>query len=312
MKEYFQPLFKQLSDRGTSSSISGLQIANKPLRHHISTMLSQEMGAAGGLLGDPVFEATFPWKNADLTLNDLSGQLLEPTLVEALDQPPKEYKAEYRFPKNLRPYTHQLAAWRVLLDSKQDKKQSVVVTSGTGSGKTECFLIPILNDLAGEYRQSQKTLEGVRALFLYPLNALIESQKERLNAWTHSFGSGIRYCLYNGLTPERPPKKAVNQCPNAVESRRQLRDSPPPILVTNATMLEYMLVRTNDRPIIDRSQGQLRWIVLDEAHTYLGSQAAEISLLLRRVMLAFNVFASDVRFIATSATIGSDESAKQR
>ena len=75
-------------------------------------------------------------------------------------------------------------------------------------------------------------------------------------------------------------------------------------------MLEYMLIRAQDKPIIDRSQGLLRWIVLDEAHTYLGSRSAEIALLLRRVLYAFGVEPSRVRFVATSATIGdeSDES----
>ena len=69
-----------------------------------------------------------------------------------------------------------------------------------------------------------------------------------------------------------------------VVGRDVLREDPPPILVTNATMLEYMLVRNVDRPIIDQSQGKLRWIVIDEAHSYLGSQAAELTLLLRRVL----------------------------
>ena len=75
-------------------------------------------------------------------------------------------------------------------------------------------------------------------------------------------------------------------------------------------MLEYMLVRLEDKPIIDQSKGLLRWIVLDEAHTYQGSRSAEIALLLRRVLHAFDVDPSQVRFVATSATIGdeSDES----
>ena len=67
--------------------------------------------------------------------------------------------------------------------------------------------------------------------------------------------------------------------PEQVLARQELCASPPPILVTNGTMLEYMLlVRTEDRPILEKSVGKLRWIVLDEAHTYIGSQAAEISL----------------------------------
>jgi ATP-dependent helicase YprA (DUF1998 family) len=67
-----------------------------------------------------------------------------------------------------------------------------------------------------------------------------------------------------------------------VIDREALRAAPPPMLVTNATMLEYMLVRAQDAPILDASKGKLQWIVLDEAHTYIGSQAAELALLLRR------------------------------
>jgi len=91
-----------------------------------------------------------------------------------------------------------------------------------------------------------------------------------------------------------------------VIDRKSLRASPPQLLVTNATMLEYMLIRKDDEPILQKSAGKLRWIILDEAHTHIGSQAAEMALLLRRVMLAFQVKPQDVRFVATSATFGSD------
>lgn len=66
-------------------------------------------------------------------------------------------------------------------------------------------------------------------------------------------------------------------------------------------MLEYMMVRQIDAPILQKSQGKLRWIVLDEAHSYMGSQAAELAMQLRRVLHAFGVEAKDVRFVATSA-----------
>jgi superfamily II DNA/RNA helicase len=303
MNNYFQRLFRQLGDQGVRASVSGLQIANAPLRRFVTEHLSQPIGQPGSLLGDPVFEATFPWEVVQKSMGELAGEMLNPGLVQALDNPPKELVDEYRFPLDRQPYKHQVMAWEIL---GSEKKRSIVVTSGTGSGKTECFLIPILNDLVTEYLVTERQpLEGVRALFLYPLNALINSQKDRLSAWTDAFGTGVRYCLYNGLTPERPPRNVV-QMPNVVESRQQLRSSPPPILVTNATMLEYMLVRTQDQPILEKSRGKLRWIVLDEAHTYLGSQAAELSLLLRRVMHAFCVEPPQVRFVATSATIGDD------
>ena len=139
------------------------------------------------------------------------------------------------------------------------------------------------------------------------MNALINSQQERLNAWTQHFDKGIRYCLYNGNTEnsEKRVRMAQKERPNEVLSRELMRKEPAPILVTNGTMLEYMLVRQVDSPIIQKScqEKSLRWIVLDEAHTYVGSQAAELALQLRRVLHAFGVEAKNVRFVATSATI---------
>ena len=307
MQHYFEKLFQQLMDHGVRSGVSGLQLSNAALRQRVGDYLSQTMGEDGSLLADPVFEATFPWEAADCTMADLDKNLLSAALLKALDNPPKELREDYRFPKERKPYQHQLRSWQTLTD---DKGSSLVVTSGTGSGKTECFLIPVLDDLVREFQQDKQPLEGIRALFLYPLNTLINSQKDRLSAWTDAFGEGVRYCLYNGLTPERPERDLKKQA-NIVASRQELRHSAPPMVVTNATMLEYMLVRTRDRPIIEQSQGTLRWIVLDEAHTYLGSQAAELALLLRRVMLAFNVSSQQVRFVATSATMG-DEASTER
>ena len=188
----------------------------------------------------------------------------------------------------------------------------MLVTSGTGSGKTECFLFPILSDLAAQAHGQHQPLEGVQAIMLYPLNALIESQRERLSAWTAPFGGKLRFCLYNGDLPQLAKESERRRTPEQVIDRERLRGSPPPVLVTNITMLEYMLVRTEDRPIINASQGKLKWIVLDEAHSLVGAAAAEIALLLRRVLLAFSIKPEEVRFVATSATIGSGENVRQQ
>lgn len=229
------------------------------------------------------------------------GNLLHPRLAEAMASPPKDLAQEYTFPVTRHPFTHQLAAWKTL---NSPEPQSLVVTSGTGSGKTECFLVPVLNHLAKEI-DAGEDLEGVRALFIYPLNALINSQQNRLDAWTDGFGGQIRHCLYTGAL-ENERKASDQQYKGQVIDRKSLRERPPQLLVTNATMLEYMLIRKDDEPILQKSAGKLRWIILDEAHTHIGSQAAEMALLLRRVMLAFQVKPQDVRFVATSATFGSD------
>jgi ATP-dependent helicase YprA (DUF1998 family) len=252
--------------------------------------------ASGALLQEPILEAAFPFVEAEPTLASLAGTLLHPKIVNALDQP-----GDPRIGKDWHPYKHQLEAWQHLT---APTPQSILVTSGTGSGKTECFMVPLLDALAREAEAQHEPLSGVRAIALYPLNALIASQQDRLGKWTKPFGGKIRYALYNGEMPEDDKDAHERTVPEQVLSRRTLRSNPPPILVTNVTMLEYLTVRRKDRPILDTSQGKLRWIILDEAHSYTGSNAAEIALLLRRVLLAFDVTPDQVRFVATSATIG--------
>lgn len=310
MKYYFSSLIKQSLSRSTEATLSILGVTDPDLREHLSTIFSSNCGQEGSFLATPVFEQMFSWERAPIRMHELVDQgLLSQNLLNALDN--KENRS-YRFNAEWSPFKHQLESWEALLN----KKHSVVVTSGTGSGKTECFMVPILEDLYREYiATGQQPLVGVRALFLYPLNALINSQQERLHAWTQSFGEGIRYCLYNGNTPQTHASVRADQKnkPNQVLSRERMREQPAPILVTNGTMLEYMMVRQVDAPIIQQSKKQksLRWIVLDEAHTYIGSQAAELAMQLRRVMHAFGVSPHDVRFIATSATIAGAEAAAE-
>ena len=305
---FFRNLIEQSLERTREATLGVLGISHPGLRQHLSQNMVNELGADGCFLAPPVFEHTFGWQESDIHLQELQGELLSTSLLDTLDNPHPPYeppkKHPYKFSKAQHPYVHQLHAWRTLLD---EKPRSAVITTGTGSGKTECFMVPILEDLVREHENSNTALVGVRALFLYPLNALINSQQERLDAWTHKYSSNIRFCLYNGKTEERADKvrKEQQQKPNQILSRELLRKEPAPILMTNATMLEYMLVRQVDNPILEisRQQKSLRWIVLDEAHTYVGSQAAEMSLLLRRVVQAFGRQSEQIRFIATSATI---------
>lgn len=287
-------------------------IGQSGLNHSgLSTEIRRRFGSSdplqGGVMQQAVIEAAPGYVEADETMAELAGSLLDQATVDALDGGSDDRPNRYRFRAEWRPYEHQISAWRKLSDPSSP--QSVLVTSGTGSGKTECFLVPIIDDLA---RQSAGSgLEGVQAVILYPLNALIASQEERLRDWTAPFKGRLRFCLYNGLLPEELPAHQRQGRPEAVRDRKSLRESPPPILVTNVTMLEYMLLRKEDAPILAKSQGKLRYIVLDEAHSYVGAQAAEIALLLRRVCLGFGVSPTDVRFIATSATIGGADSRVQ-
>ena len=305
-------LINNLSTRAADAAIARNRIVHGPLREALRDRVRLPAGVPGSFLAEPLFEAMFGWKSADKTMQQLTDTgLLHPALVAALakDQPIAATDRVERniFPRRRAPYRHQLESWQKLRD---DPPRPLVVTSGTGSGKTECFLVPILDDL---YRQRERfgRLIGVQALFLYPLNALIASQRDRLSDWTEPSDGAVRFCLYNGNTPEQMRRDESARTPWEVRDRRTLRATPPPILVTNATMLEYMLVRAADGPILTQSRGRLRWIVLDEAHTFVGSQAAEMALLLRRTLHAFGVTPDQVRFVATSATLGEGEAARQ-
>lgn len=297
---YYTRLCRELGTRAARAVIGKLAPVSKSLRDHLRERLERDAGETGSFLSDPVFEAAFGWKQANPTMAELSGTLLDSSLVDAMDEPSEDL----RFGSDRHPYEHQLAAWSLLRESPP---RSLVISSGTSSGKTECFLVPVLDSLARQ-AEGPGIITGVQAILLYPLNALINSQQERLRAWTKKFGGRVRFCLYNGETPDEVPAARRAASPEQVLDRLRLRENPPPVLVTNSTMLEYMLVRPEDRRLLDLSAGKLRWIILDEAHTYVGSQAAELSLLLRRVIHAFDVDVGSVRFIATSATIGNDPS----
>ncbi len=313
-KRYYNTLINRIMDRSAESTLGVLSVNPPALRRFLTQQFRTSAGESSALLSAPVFQSTFSWETHKKCMTELINDPLHPSLVRAMDMPENEEHPE-RFPKDRHPYKHQVETWRAL---SQDQPKSAVITTGTGSGKTECFMVPILNDMAKEIEENGQPLVGVRALFIYPLNALINSQRERLRAWTDDYGDKIRFCLYNGNTP--PDIKAAEQRrqPNEVLSREGLRNSPPPLLITNSTMLEYMLIRSVDQPILQKSQkesqqkpeGTLRWIVLDEAHSYIGARAAELSLLLRRVMIGFNVKPKNIRFVATSATIGNDKDAE--
>ena len=227
------------------------------------------------------------------------------------------------------PYEHQYQCWKTLLKDTTDdgKPMSIVVTTGTGSGKTECFMLPLVQDLLDNFQP-----QTVQAIFLYPLNALMEDQKARMQKLL--MGTGLKFAVYNGDMPERLPstedknyKNVLRKIdsirgvvrdehgnelsvayPNIVATREELRRSPANILLTNPTMLEYIMLRDRDKSLIREKQNNddstLRWIALDETHTYTGAGATEMAMLLRRVLMAYGVTTDEVRFATSSATIG--------
>lgn len=200
------------------------------------------------------------------------------------------------------PYEHQYKSWKALLDDKK----SIVVTSGTGSGKTECFMVPLVHDLTKDLTDGGERNQAVEAIFLYPLNALMEDQKERINKYITFSEKNLKFAVYNGNTPETSSADD-NSFTNEIVSRDEIRREKPNILFTNPSMLEYMLLRKKDSGLFT---SKLKWIVIDETHTYKGAAGAELAMLIRRILKACGTDATKIKFATSSATIGSDDAAK--
>ena len=145
---YFSTLTAELSRRSARAVVSDLGPASAALRGYLRTTMEKAAGLPGSFVGDPVFEPMFDWERAPETMLNLSSSLLDGELVDAMNSPPSALRA-YRFDSKWRPYVHQVSAWKALKDTPP---RSVIVTSGTGSGKTECFLVPILDELVRESR----------------------------------------------------------------------------------------------------------------------------------------------------------------
>ena len=296
------------------------------------------------------------------------------------------------------PYEHQARS----IEETLSNGRSLVVMTGTGSGKTECFLLPILGKLADEamQRPAQFRVPAVRALILYPMNALVNDQLGRLRllfgdaritaqftAWAKRPARFARYTsrtLYPGVRSAKrdqdalapigkyfvrhlelaagPPgdaqlrsqtllrelrkrgkwpakadllrwfgahgsrwqdaagrfKRAVTLPEDAeLLTRHEVHSAPPDLLITNYSMLEYMLMRPLERSIFDRTREWLAanpdetfLLVVDEAHLYRGAAGAEVSLLLRRLRMRLGISASRLQVICTSASFGDPETAR--
>lgn len=207
-------------------------------------------------------------------------------------------------------YLHQERAVR-----KAAEGRNLVVSTGTGSGKTESFLLPIIDSLMREKEANGGHLTaGVRALIIYPMNALANDQVERLRRTLANY-QDITFGCYTGQTEQKYEKallqyqKLNGKDPqkNELISRAQMKETPPHILITNYAMLEYLMLRPADNVFFSGDKAtHWRYIVLDEAHTYSGSTGIEVAFLLRRVMAELSN--PHVQYILTSATLGDENS----
>ena len=210
-----------------------------------------------------------------------------------------------KFPFN--PHKHQAEAFERLCG---DSPLSTLVTTGTGSGKTECFMYPVLDYCA---RMRQEGQRGIKAIFLYPMNALATDQARRLAKAVASDASlaGVRVGMYVGGASGEP---TVTMGPEQViTSRDEMRKNPPDILMTNYKMLDYLLLRADDRRLWqhNKTPGVLRYLVVDELHTFDGAQATDLACLIRRVKNRVRAENGELCCIGTSATIGGEDSVNE-
>ncbi|GFG53371.1 DEAD/DEAH box helicase [Mycolicibacterium agri] len=160
--------------------------------------------------------------------------------------------------------------------------QSYVLTTGTGSGKSMSYIVPIVDRVLRD-----GSGQGVRAVVVYPMNALANSQRNELEKFLGATNPKVSFARYTGQEDK--------------DEREKTLASPPDILLTNYVMLELMLTRPRERTALISSAANLSFLVLDELHTYRGRQGADVAMLVRRLRNA--VGSGDIQCVGTSATL---------
>ncbi|MBI2940104.1 MAG: DEAD/DEAH box helicase [Chloroflexi bacterium] len=226
------------------------------------------------------------WPEAILQLNPAYEP--GPTLGELAARGVLARETARFFGPNLRLYRHQEEALEIA-----GRGEPYVVSTGTGSGKSLTYLVPIFDHVV----RNQPERHSVRAIVVYPMNALTNSQLEALNRFRRSNwpGAPVTFARYTGQERE--------------EERRRILDDPPHILLTNYVMLEYLLIRPYERALLAQATRELHFLVLDELHVYRGRQGADVAMLTRRLRQRAE---RELRCIGTSATIATAGSREER
>ncbi len=215
----------------------------------LSQVLERALDEPGFLAQEPFFQAHRPFKDGR-RWRDLG---LDAALAKAMERRTRTETA----------FLHQSDAIAHLLSPNPTP---LVVTTGTGSGKTECFLLPVIQNAIEDSTRFKRS--GLTALLIYPMNALANDQEERIREVLEASGhTHVKVGRYDRSTKQ--------------DERERMRREPPHLLLTNYMMLEYLLVRPADRSALFANH-RCRFVVLDEVHTYRGSLGANIALLYRR------------------------------
>jgi len=254
----------------------------------------------------PYIELARRYADGDSFENLIGAGILHPETSQYFTRDPED-----RSSSPVRLYQHQSDAIRSIVSGK-----NTVVTSGTGSGKSFCFAIPVVSTCL---EMQDRGLRGIKAILVYPMNALANSQYDDLSARLD--GSGLKIAIYTGDTPHTYNEalityraRTARDAPYDSEliSREEIQRTPPDILITNYVMLEYILTRFEDKILFPpENLGILKYLVLDEIHTYTGKKGADTAYLIRRLKQHTGTTGA-LRCIGTSATVREGEGEEGR
>jgi len=217
-------------------------------------------------------------------------------------------------PPGFRPYAHQLTAWQRLA-GREGRPRSTLITTGTGSGKSEAFLVPVLDHCVWARGQG---VPGIKALLMYPMNALVADQERRIARMLRDpalRAAAITAGVWIGDDGSRKPHREMGE-DHLITDHEALLASPPDILLTNYKMLDRLLTNAHRQRLWAANAVKagalqpLRYVVLDEFHTYDGAQGTDVAMLLRRLGHRLGIASGGspldgVACVGTSATLGS-------
>lgn len=251
-----------------------------PMRSaHFKDLLPNFLAAPDQLLRGPYLSLCLPFQTGSRQLGDFFPQLRS------------------RFA----PYLHQEQAFERL---SGPRPRPTLVATGTGSGKTECFLYPLL-----QHCYQQRSHRGIKALIIYPMNALATDQARRIARliWQNPALKGqINAGLYVG---DRSGQESALMGEDHLITRREaLREAPPDILLTNYKMLDLLLTRPEDQPLWRHNSPEtLQFLVVDEIHTFDGAQGTDLACLIRRLKARLDTPPDHLCPVGTSATLGAEK-----
>lgn len=270
-------LRKRLTGDYAEYASSFIQINDERISHTVKENLDE-----GVFWPDPLIQLNPRFEQGGTVRELVREGLLHPNCEHIFVQ----HKNDGNRAQTLRFHRHQRDAIEIA-----QQGHNYVLTTGTGSGKSLAYIVPIVDHVL---RRGQG--KGIQAIIVYPMNALVNSQYDELGKF-----------LLDGYTDKAPVTFARYTGQENDSDRQSIIRNPPDILLTNYVMLELIMTRPRERQLIEQAKG-LRFLVLDELHTYRGRQGADVALLVRRVRNRLETKEQRLLFVGTSATLASEGS----